>query len=109
MDCHCVREKLVAGLFKLFHVRTDHQVADILTKPLYSAMFRHLISKISLHFRLILRGTINRIGLVGLHIVYWYTISQCKYLWFVWFRPHVYLYIYSHVITLLINANEIFW
>ena len=48
MDCHRVREKLVAGLFKLFHVRTDHQVADILTKPLYSATFRHLISKMSL-------------------------------------------------------------
>lgn len=28
IDCHSVRERLIAGLFKLLHVRTDLQLAD---------------------------------------------------------------------------------
>lgn len=48
MDCHRVREKLVAGLFKLFHVRTNLQVADIFTKPLHPDLLHRLFGKMNL-------------------------------------------------------------
>lgn len=35
LDCHMVREKLDKSLLRTLHVRTDDQVADILTKPLF--------------------------------------------------------------------------
>lgn len=49
IDCHSVRERLDRGLIKLLHVRTEDQVADILTKPLFPHQFEHLKSKMSLH------------------------------------------------------------
>lgn len=48
MDCHSVRERLVAGLFKLLHVRTELQLADPFTKPLYPAPFHRLMGKMGL-------------------------------------------------------------
>lgn len=48
MDCYSVRERLVAGLFKLLHVRTDLQLADPFTKPLYTAPFQRLMGKMGL-------------------------------------------------------------
>lgn len=48
MDCHSVRERLVAGLFKLLHVRTDLQLADPFTKPMYPAPFKRLLGKMGL-------------------------------------------------------------
>lgn len=48
LDCHTVQEKLEKGLLCTLHVRTVDQVADILTKPLFSYQFQHLISKTSL-------------------------------------------------------------
>ncbi|KAG7537225.1 Leucine-rich repeat [Arabidopsis suecica] len=40
-DCHSVRERLVAGLFKLLHVNTHLQLADPFTKALYPSTFRN--------------------------------------------------------------------
>jgi hypothetical protein len=34
IDCHLIRDKIQEGLFKTFHVSTNHQLADIFTKPL---------------------------------------------------------------------------
>ncbi|XP_022568279.2 uncharacterized protein LOC111211462 [Brassica napus] len=48
LDCHTVCEKLDKGLMKTLHVRTEDQVADILTKPLFPHQFEHLKSKTSL-------------------------------------------------------------
>ncbi|KAG7593249.1 Retrotransposon Copia-like N-terminal [Arabidopsis thaliana x Arabidopsis arenosa] len=48
LDCHSVRERLDNGLLKLLHVRTEDQVADILTKPLFPHQFEHLKSKMSI-------------------------------------------------------------
>lgn len=48
LDCHTVRETLDKGLLRTLHVRTEDQVADILTKPLFPHQFRHLLSKMSL-------------------------------------------------------------
>lgn len=49
VDCHTVREKLEKGIIKMLHVRTEDQVADILTKVLFPHQFVHLKSKMSLH------------------------------------------------------------
>lgn len=48
LDCHTVHEKLDKGVLKTLHVRTEDQVADILTKPLFPHQFEHLKSKMSL-------------------------------------------------------------
>ena len=48
VDCHTVRDRLDNGELKLLHVRTEDQVADILTKPLFPHQFNHLKSKMSI-------------------------------------------------------------
>jgi len=48
IDCHTVREKVDDGELKLLHVRTEDQVADIMTKPLFPHQFEHLKSKMSI-------------------------------------------------------------
>lgn len=45
-DCYTIQENIDAGLIKTMHVTTQHQLADILTKPLYHAVFNGLISKL---------------------------------------------------------------
>ncbi|KAL1187681.1 Retrovirus-related Pol polyprotein from transposon RE1 [Cardamine amara subsp. amara] len=47
-DCHLVREKVQKGFLKTLHVRSEHQLADALTKPLYPTQFHTLISKMGL-------------------------------------------------------------
>lgn len=47
-DCHIVHDRILSGLIKTMHVRTDNQLADIFTKPLYSAQFNSIIGKMSL-------------------------------------------------------------
>lgn len=44
-DCHKVREAIDRGILKTMYVRTDQQLADVLTKALYPAPFRDIISK----------------------------------------------------------------
>lgn len=34
IDCHIVREKIQAGLLKMFHVSYQSQLSDLFTKPL---------------------------------------------------------------------------
>lgn len=48
LDCHQVRDRIEEGLIKTLHVRTDLQIADVFTKPLYPTQFNKLISKMSL-------------------------------------------------------------
>ena len=33
LDCHFVREKVAAGFLKLMPIRSQHQLADLFTKP----------------------------------------------------------------------------
>lgn len=47
-DCHHIREKITLGLIKTLHVRTDNQLADILTKPLFPTQFKKLICKMDI-------------------------------------------------------------
>ena len=45
IDCHFIREKVAIGFFKLMPIRSHHQLADLFTKPLPSAILHTLLSK----------------------------------------------------------------
>lgn len=45
LDCHFVREKVQQGSIKTLHIPSKHQLADILTKPLFPTQFKFLLSK----------------------------------------------------------------
>lgn len=47
-DCHMVRDRITSGLIKTLHIRTDTQLADVFTKPLYPAQFHSIVGKMSL-------------------------------------------------------------
>lgn len=44
IDCHLVREKLQASHMKLLHVSSQHQLANLLTKPLHPRQFAYFLS-----------------------------------------------------------------
>ncbi|KAM2312222.1 hypothetical protein ACFXTH_022651 [Malus domestica] len=46
IDCHLVREKIQMGMVQTAYIRTSNQPADLFTKPLSSAQFEVLISKL---------------------------------------------------------------
>ena len=48
LDCHLVRDKVKEGVIRLLPVRTQHQLADVFTKPLGSGPFRSLTSKLGI-------------------------------------------------------------
>ena len=48
IDCHIVRDKVLARVIKLNHVRTHCQLADLLTKALGYKQFSELMSKMGL-------------------------------------------------------------
>ena len=48
IDCHIMRDKVLAKVIKLNHVRTQCQLADLLTKALRYKQFSELISKMGL-------------------------------------------------------------
>jgi hypothetical protein len=48
IDCHSVREHIQKGVVHTFHVKTEHQLADIYTKPLGSVPFSAITFKMNL-------------------------------------------------------------
>jgi len=46
IDCHTIRENIQQGLVKLLPIRTNHQLADIMTKVLPPIIFTQLNSKL---------------------------------------------------------------
>ncbi|XP_019093356.1 PREDICTED: uncharacterized protein LOC109129534 [Camelina sativa] len=48
IDCHMVRDQIKAGKLKVFHVPSENQHADLLTKPLHPGPFYGFLSKMSL-------------------------------------------------------------
>ena len=49
IDCHLVRQRLQSGFLKTLHVKSELQLADILTKPVQPGLFKSLVDKIGLH------------------------------------------------------------
>ncbi|XP_019234410.1 PREDICTED: uncharacterized protein LOC109214903 [Nicotiana attenuata] len=47
VDCHFFRNNLQEGLISLLHIRTDHQLADILTKALTGIKHSNILSKLA--------------------------------------------------------------
>ena len=45
---HSIRDHVNKGMFKLLPVRTQHQLADIFTKPLPAPALKNILSKLSL-------------------------------------------------------------
>ena len=56
IDCHVVRDKMVQGLIRLLHIRTQSQLADMLKKALSTHQFHNLLSKMNVHSPLPLEG-----------------------------------------------------
>jgi hypothetical protein len=48
IDCHLVQEQIQKGVVHTLHVQSQHQLADIFTKPLGFQPFVDIISKMNL-------------------------------------------------------------
>jgi hypothetical protein len=48
LDVHFVREKVALGQFKVVHVPTQHQFADIMTKGLPTVLFEEFRDSLSI-------------------------------------------------------------
>ena len=48
IDCHLVRDKVLEWYIRLLHVRTNSQIADMLTKALNAQQFSLLVSKLNM-------------------------------------------------------------
>lgn len=47
VDCHTIRDQLKKGFLATFHVASQNQLADILTKPLGPSLFHSLLRRMS--------------------------------------------------------------
>lgn len=48
IDCHVVRDMVQQRLIKTLHITTEHQLADLFTKPLTFDKFMTLVTKLGL-------------------------------------------------------------
>jgi hypothetical protein len=48
IDCHLVRDQVQKGAVRTLHIKFEHQLADIFTKPLGLHSFTTIISKMHL-------------------------------------------------------------
>uniref|UniRef100_A0A2N9GBT3 Reverse transcriptase Ty1/copia-type domain-containing protein n=1 Tax=Fagus sylvatica TaxID=28930 RepID=A0A2N9GBT3_FAGSY len=49
LDCHLIREKIQNGLIRTLHVRSENQLADLMTKALGTQQFKYLVDKMGVH------------------------------------------------------------
>jgi hypothetical protein len=47
IDCHIIRDKIQQGFLRTMHITSQHQLADVFTKPLGHVAFEYLISKMN--------------------------------------------------------------
>lgn len=57
IDCHLVRDKVLEGYIRMLHVRTNSQIADLLTKALNAQQFSLLMSKL----------LVSKLNMVNIH------------------------------------------
>ena len=48
IDCHVVTDKMIQGVIRLLHIRTQSQLANLLTKALSAHQFHNLLSKMNM-------------------------------------------------------------
>ena len=74
MDCHYIKDKIQDGSVITRHVHSEHQLANILTKPLGKEMFLLMIHKLGvqdIHFQLeggVRNSTTSILGINNLYI-----------------------------------------
>ena len=56
LDCHFVREKLLAGFISLSCVHTHQQLADVLTNPLPGNTHHQIVGKLGVQITTNLKG-----------------------------------------------------
>lgn len=64
IDYHIVKDKVLAKVIQLLHVRPKSQVGDLLSKALGSRQFSHLLTKMSMvniHSLLLLKGEYQKV------------------------------------------------
>uniref|UniRef100_A0A2N9G1L7 Conserved oligomeric Golgi complex subunit 6 n=1 Tax=Fagus sylvatica TaxID=28930 RepID=A0A2N9G1L7_FAGSY len=49
LDCHLIREKIQSGVIRTLHVKSQNQLADLMTKALGSQQFQFLVGKMGAH------------------------------------------------------------
>ena len=59
LDCHFVRQKLMEGLLSLSFTPTQHQLADICTKPLTGTQHRFILTKLGVATPFNLQGVLT--------------------------------------------------
>jgi len=59
LDCHFVRQKLMEGLLSLSFIPTQHQLADICTKPLTGTQHRFILTKLGVATPFNLQGVLT--------------------------------------------------
>ena len=48
IDCHLVMDKVLEGFIRMLHIKTNSQIADLLTKALSAQQFSFLVSKLNM-------------------------------------------------------------
>lgn len=48
IDCHLVRDNIQQGFLRTMHISSQHQLADVFTKPLGRVLFESLLSKMNI-------------------------------------------------------------
>ena len=48
IDCHLARDKVLEGYIRMLHVKTNSQIADLLTKALNAHQFSFLVFKLNM-------------------------------------------------------------
>ena len=49
LDCHLIQEKIQSGVIKTLYVKSQNQLADLMTKALGSQQFQFLVGKMGAH------------------------------------------------------------
>jgi len=47
LDCHIVREKIDQGIIQTLHLKSAHQIVDLMKKALHPPVFQGLLSKMN--------------------------------------------------------------
>jgi hypothetical protein len=73
IDYHIVCDKILEGVIKTLHVQSQHQLANILIKPLPCSIFQNLLSKLNVIN--LFHSALG--GVLSVYILYHSCINSC--------------------------------